>query len=64
LPKAEHTAIEWQTAGEALLLAVRGGPTMLARIGIMKAINRHEVREFKTSEKKTHWGKRKLARDR
>ena len=63
LPKAEHTATEWQTAVEALLLAVRGGPTMLARIGIMKAINRHEVREFKTSEKKTHWGNRKLARD-
>jgi hypothetical protein len=64
LPKAEHTATEWQTAMEALLLAVRGGPTMLARIGIMKAINRHEVREFKTPEKKTHWRKRKLARDR
>jgi hypothetical protein len=42
----------WQTAIEALLLAVRGGPTTLARIGIMKALNRHEVREFKTSEKK------------
>jgi hypothetical protein len=64
LPKAEHSATEWQTAMEALLLAVRGGPTMLARIGIMKALNRHDVREFKTSEKKTHWGKRKLARDR
>jgi hypothetical protein len=64
LPKAEHSATEWQTAMEALLLAVRGAPTMLARIGIMKAIHRHEVREFKPSEKKTHWGKRKLARDR
>jgi hypothetical protein len=64
LPKAEHTATEWQTAMEALLLAVRGGPTMLARIGILTALHRHEVREFKPSEKKTHWGKRKLARDR
>lgn len=64
LPKAEHTAIEWQTAMQALLLAVRGGPTMLVRIGIMKALHRHVVREFKSSEKKTHWGKRKLARDR
>jgi len=64
LPKAEHTAIEWQTAMEALLLAVRGAPTMLARIGIMKALHRHDAREFKPSEKKTHWGKRKLARDR
>jgi hypothetical protein len=64
LPKSEHTVTEWQTAMEALLLAVRGAPTMLARIGIMKALHRHEVREFKLSEKKTHWGKRKLARDR
>jgi hypothetical protein len=37
---------------------------MLARIGIMKALHRHDVREFKPSEKKMHWGKRKLARDR
>jgi hypothetical protein len=41
LPKAEHSAVEWQTAMEALLLAVRDAPTMLARIGIMKAIH-HE----------------------
>ena len=64
LPKAEHSATEWQTAMEALLLSVRGGPTMLARIGIMKALNRHVVPEFRQSERKTHWGKRKLARDR
>jgi hypothetical protein len=63
LPKAEHSATEWQTAMEALLPAVRGAPTMLARIGIMQALHRHGVREFKPSEKKTHWGKRKLARD-
>jgi hypothetical protein len=37
LPKAEHEAPEWQAAAEALLLvAERGGPTMLARIGIMR----------------------------
>jgi hypothetical protein len=64
LPKAEHMATEWQTAMQALLLAVRGAPTMLVRVGIMKALNRHQVRELKTEEKKTHWGKRKLARDR
>jgi hypothetical protein len=64
LPKEEHTATEWQTAIYAVLLAVRGGPTMLPRVGILKALHRHEVREFKPSEKKTHWGKRKLARDR
>ena len=34
---------------------------MLARIGVMKA--RGYVREFDTSRKDTHWGKRKLKRD-
>jgi hypothetical protein len=34
LPKAEHTAEEWQAAMEALMLVVTlGGPTMFARIG-------------------------------
>jgi hypothetical protein len=33
---------EWQTAISELMLAVdRNGPTMLARIGFMKALNRH-----------------------
>jgi hypothetical protein len=64
LPKAEHDADEWQTAMEALLLvAVQGGPPMLARIGIMRALNRGHVREFNSSRKDTHWGKRKLKRD-
>jgi len=36
LPKAEHDAEPWQAAMEALLLvAEHGGPTMLARIGVM-----------------------------
>jgi hypothetical protein len=42
LPKAEHTAPEWQDATEALILvATRGGPMMFARIGVMRALNRH-----------------------
>ncbi|SRR6266567_2851790 len=41
LPKAEHDAEEWLTAMEALLLvAESGGPTMFARIGVMRALNR------------------------
>jgi hypothetical protein len=33
---------EWQAAAEALILvADRGGLTMLARIGMMQALNRH-----------------------
>jgi hypothetical protein len=64
LPKAEHTAPEWQAAMEALILvATRGGPTMLARIGVMTALNRHVVREFNPDRKDTHWGKRRLKRD-
>jgi hypothetical protein len=43
LPKAEHDAEEWQVAMEALLLvAEHDGPTMLARIGMMRALHRHE----------------------
>jgi hypothetical protein len=39
LPKAEHDAELWQAAIEALMLvADRGGPTMFARIGVMRAL--------------------------
>src|SRR5260370_27780129 len=42
LPKAEHAAAEWQDAMEALILvSTIGGPTMVARIGVMRALNRH-----------------------
>ena len=41
LPKAEHDADEWQTAIESLILVAElGDPTMFARIGIMRALNR------------------------
>jgi hypothetical protein len=65
LPKAEHDADEWQAAIEALILVVEhGGPTMFARVGVMRALNRHVERVFDTSRKDHHWGRRKLARDR
>jgi hypothetical protein len=55
---------EWQAAMFALMLVVElNGPTMMARIGIMRALNRGYVREFNSSRKDTHWGKRKLKRD-
>jgi hypothetical protein len=42
LPKAQHDAADWQVAMEVLLLvAERNGPEMLARIAVMKALNRH-----------------------
>ena len=41
LPKAEHDAEEWQAAMQALLLvAEHDGPTMFARIGMMRALRR------------------------
>jgi hypothetical protein len=40
-----------------------GGPTMFARIGVMKALNRHVERVFNSDRKETHWGKQKLKRD-
>jgi hypothetical protein len=64
LPKKEAALPEWQAAIEALMLvAERNGPTMLARIGVMRALNRGHVREFNPDRKDTHWGKRKLKRD-
>jgi hypothetical protein len=64
LPKAEHQLAEWQAAVEALLLVVENnGPTMMARIGVMRALNRNVVREFNPDRKDTRWGKRKLKRD-
>jgi hypothetical protein len=64
LPEAEHKAAEWQAAMEALILvATSGGPTMFARIGVMRALNRNVERTFNPSRKDPHWGKRKLKRD-
>jgi hypothetical protein len=64
LPKAEHSALEWQAAMRALMRVARGGPTMFARIGVTRALHRNEERMFNSDRKETHWGKRKLKRDR
>jgi hypothetical protein len=40
LPKKESDLPEWQAAIEVLMLVARSGPTMMARIGVMKALNR------------------------
>jgi hypothetical protein len=64
LPKVEHDAPEWQAATEALLLvATSGWPTMFARIGIVRALNRRVERVFNPDRKDHHWGRRKLKRD-
>ncbi len=65
LKQSDQTTPEWQAAMESLILvAEQGGPTMFARIGIMRAMNRHVERVFNPSRKDTHWGRRKLTRDR
>jgi len=40
------------------------GEFVFARIGIMRALNRHVERVFNPSRKETRWGRHKLARDR
>ncbi|MGY2905738.1 hypothetical protein [Bradyrhizobium sp. URHC0002] len=51
LPKTESDLPDWQVAIEALMLCSRGGDPMLARIGVMKALNRHVVRELNPDRK-------------
>jgi hypothetical protein len=42
LPKKEADSPEWQAAIESLMLvAALEGPTMFARIGVMRVLNRH-----------------------
>jgi len=64
LPKAEQNLGEWQAAIECLILvAEKNGPTMMARIGVMRALNRHVERVFDGSRRDKHWGRQKLKRD-
>ena len=59
LPEAVHEAEEWQAAMVALIQVA----TLDARIGVLRALNRHVERVFNPDRKDTHWGKRKLKRD-
>jgi hypothetical protein len=45
-----------------MLVATLGGPTMFARIGMLRALNRHVERVLNPSRKEKHWGWRKLKR--
>jgi hypothetical protein len=62
LPKEQSDLAQWQVAIEALMLVARSGPTMLARIAFMKALNYNVVLAFNPDAKKHHWGKRNLKR--
>jgi hypothetical protein len=64
LPKAEQDLPERQTATGCLIGAAEGRDFMMhARIGVLRALNRNVEREFDSSRKDTHWGKRKLKRE-
>jgi hypothetical protein len=41
----------------------QGPAAVMARIAVMKALNRHIERVFNSDRKDHHWGKRKLKRD-
>jgi hypothetical protein len=65
LPIADQQLDEWQAAIDALLMAAEDrGPLMHARVGMLRALNRHVARDFDSTRSDTHWGKRKLAMDR
>jgi hypothetical protein len=64
LSKAEQQLGEWQTAIACLIGAAEGRDFLMhARIGVMRALNRHVERVFDPSRKEKHWGRRKLVRD-
>jgi len=64
LSNAEQESQHWQAAIEALIMAAEGrGPLLHARLGMLRALNRHVERVFISDRKETHWGKRKLKRD-
>jgi hypothetical protein len=58
VPKAEQQLEEWQTAVENLInpAEVGDGWLMLARNGVMRALNRHVERVFNPDRKDHHWG--------
>jgi hypothetical protein len=55
LRKIETGTGEWQAAIESLMLVAEfGKPTMFARIGVMRALNRHAEGVFEPSRKEKH----------
>jgi hypothetical protein len=57
LSKKDSATAEWQAAMECLILvAEKNGPTMMARIGMMRALNRHVERGFNPNRKDTDGG--------
>lgn len=54
LPKAEQELPHWQAAAEALTLAAEsGGDMLLARVGMLRALNHGKPEPDKQSRRKT-----------
>jgi hypothetical protein len=66
LPSSKQMLPPWQAAVETLLQAAEHGGAWLelARIAMMQALLGPKPASESSSSKETHWGKRKLARDR
>jgi hypothetical protein len=61
LSKAEHDVQGWQAAMQVLLLvAEHDGPSMFARVDVMRAIDRDVERVFDPSRNDKHWVKREI----
>ena len=64
VPKAERQMPAVLAAAHCLTEAAENkGPIEFARIGTLRALNRHVERVFNPDRKDTHWGKRKLKRE-
>jgi hypothetical protein len=63
LPKEQSDLSDWQVPIEALMLCIREGHSLLARIAFMKALNSDVLVPFNSDTKKRHWEKRMLKRD-
>jgi hypothetical protein len=63
LPKTDQSLPEWQTASACLIGAAEGRDFLMhARVGVLRALNRHIEKIFNSTRKDTHWGKRKFKR--
>ena len=65
VPKKDHNHPAVLTAAIILTNAAEGRDFMLhAQIATLQALNRNAERVYDSDRKDTHWGKRKLKRDR
>ncbi|WP_029582494.1 hypothetical protein [Bradyrhizobium sp. URHD0069] len=65
VPKSERDMPAVTTATEMLTYAAERGIAwmFMARIGVIQALHRNEVRQFNLDAKEHHWRRRKLKRD-